>query len=97
MRKKIAMRWRREALRRGAILSDERMVFSKKELRENGFRRKHNGFGFKAEYKGWKWMVCSDDILDAYRLFVLEMDDNDLGEYLAVDVLEDKCTITNKS
>lgn len=74
MRKKIAMRWRREALRCGAILSNEKMVFSKKELRENNLKRKQNGFSFCAEYKGWKWLICADDMLAAYKLFVEEMD-----------------------
>ena len=75
MRKKIAIRWRREALRRGAILSDEKMVFSKKEMRENNTKRKSNGFSFCAEYKGWRWVVCSDDMLTAYKTFVNAMDD----------------------
>lgn len=74
MRKKIAMRWRREALRRGAVLREEKMVFSKKGLRENNLKRKHNGFSFCAEYKGWKWRICADDMLAAYKLFVEEMD-----------------------
>lgn len=74
MRKKIAMRWRREALRRGAILSDEKMVFSKKELRENNLKRKHNGFSFCAEYNGWNWMICADDMLAAYKMFIEEID-----------------------
>ena len=75
MRKKIAMRWRREALRRGAILSEEKMVFSKKELREKNLNRKQNGFRFCAEYKGWKWRICADDMLAAYKLFIDVMDD----------------------
>ena len=74
MRKRIAMRWRREALRRGAILSNEKMVFSKKELRENNLKRKHNGFSFCAEYNGWNWMICADDMLAAYKMFIEEID-----------------------
>lgn len=74
MRKKIAMRWRREALRRGAVITDEKPVFNKQELKENGLRKKDAGFSFKAEYKGYKWMIAGDDALAAYKLFVQAMD-----------------------
>ena len=74
MRKKIAMRWRREALRRGAIITNEKPVFTKKELREYGLRKKDNGFSFDGFYKGYHWMVCADDMLTAYKMFVEEMD-----------------------
>ena len=74
MRKKIAMRWRREALRRGAVLRDEKMIFSKSEIAEYGYRRKDNGFGFIAEYNGWTFMICEKDMLAAYKLFIECMD-----------------------
>lgn len=74
MKKKIAMRWRRQALRKGAIIKNEGLVFSKQELLENNLKKKHNGFRFDAEYKGWNWMICAKDRLSAYKLFVLDMD-----------------------
>ena len=74
MRKKIAMRWRREALRRGAIITNEKPVFTKKELREYGLRKKDNGFKFDVFYKGYHWMICADDMLTAYKMFFEEMD-----------------------
>ena len=75
MKKKIAMRWRRKALRKGAIFSNEHLVFSKAELRDNNLKNKHNGFGFTAEYNGWKWCICDEDMLSAYKFFALMMDD----------------------
>lgn len=71
------MRWRREALRRGATLWNEGNIFTKKELREQGLRRSDNGFSFRAEYKGSAWMIAADDILEAYKLFVDVMDYED--------------------
>lgn len=75
MRNKIAMRWRRKILRRGAVLKNEKPSFSKKELRENGLRKKHNGFRFDADYNGWKWTICDKDKLAAYKFFIEVMDD----------------------
>lgn len=75
MRKKIAMRIRRDLLRKGVIISNEKPVFSKQELRENGLSKKDRGFGFVAEYRGWKWVICADDRLAAYRLFIEVMND----------------------
>ena len=69
------MHWRREALRRGAVITDEKPVFNKQELKENGLRKKDAGFSFKAEYKGYKWMIAGDDALAAYKLFVQAIDD----------------------
>lgn len=47
MRKKIAMRWRREALRRGAVITSEKWVFDKKELRERGLQKSDNGYAVR--------------------------------------------------
>ena len=82
MRKKIANRWRREALRRGAIIRNEGNVFSKKELREQGLDKSDNTFKFDAEYNGFTWMIAADDALDAYRMFVDMMDyEDEYGYY----------------
>lgn len=74
MRAKIAMRLRRDALRRGAVVQREGMIFSKTELVEQGFRRKHNGYGVKAKYRGWSIRACGDDILEAYHNLIWVMD-----------------------
>lgn len=74
MRKKIAKRWRRDALRRGAIIINEKSVFNRQELKENGLRKKDAGFGIKAEYKGRKWLIAGTNALSAYRTLVQAMD-----------------------
>lgn len=71
MRKKFAMRWRRDALRRGAVISNKGYVLTKREARESKCRR---GFNFDAEYKGHTITCIAEDALDAYRIFVQEMD-----------------------
>lgn len=68
MRKKFAMRWRRLALRMGAEILSEKMVFSKQELNSHGFLRKDNGYCIQARYKGHTYCVADDDILSAYKL-----------------------------
>lgn len=76
------MRWRREALRRGATFRNEGNVFSRKELRENGLDKSDNCFSFNAEYKGFTWQVAADDALEAYRMFVDIMDyEDECGYY----------------
>lgn len=61
MRKKIAMRLRREALRRGA------RVESVEFIREPGWRRKDCGFAVHAVHAGWNIDATGHDLLDAYR------------------------------
>ena len=68
MRKKFAMRWRRQALRMGADILSEGMVFSKQELNEQGLQRKDNGYRVQARYEGYTYDVADDDILAAYKL-----------------------------
>lgn len=80
MRKKIAMRWRREVLRRGAEIRSEGMVFNKAELREQGFKRRDNGYQIKARYKRNTYSVADDDMLKAYKLLSWCMDVEDEEE-----------------
>lgn len=80
MRKKIAMRWRREALRRGAVITSEKWVFNKKELREEGLRKSDNGYAVKAKYNGHTYNVADDDMLKAYKLLNWCMDVEDEEE-----------------
>ena len=61
MRKKIAMRLRREALRRGARIESVEFI------REPGWRRKDCGFAVHAVHAGWNIDATGDDLLDAYR------------------------------
>lgn len=80
MRKKIAMRWRRLCLRRGAEITSEGMVFSKKTLKESGWNRKDNGYQIKATYKRNKYSVADDDMLKAYKMLSWCMDVEDEEE-----------------
>ena len=70
MRKKIARRWRREALRRGVIITSEKMVFSRKEMREHGYVRRDNSYAIEATFNGLKYSVADDDMLSAYKLLI---------------------------
>lgn len=74
MRKKIAMRWRRQALRRGAVITSEKWVFNKQELKERGLQKNDNGYAVKAKYKGFVYNVADDDMLKAYKLLIWCMD-----------------------
>ena len=77
MRKKIAMRWRRACLRRGAEILEEKLVFSKVELIEENLKRRDNGYRVKARYKGNMYDVADDDMLKAYKLLAWCMDVED--------------------
>lgn len=70
MRKKIAMRWRREALRRGVVITSEKLVFSKKETRERGYVRGDNAYAIEATFNGLKYSVADYDMLSAYKLLI---------------------------
>lgn len=61
MRKKIAMRLRREALRRGAKI--ERVEY----IREPGWRRRDCGFAVHAVHAGWNIDAIGHDLLEVYR------------------------------
>ena len=74
MRKKFAMKLRREVLRRGAEIQSEGLVFSKKELREQNLKRSDNGYSVKALYEGFKLNVADDDMLKTYRFLLWCMD-----------------------
>ena len=77
MRKKIAMRWRRECLRRGAEILEEKPVFSKVELFEENLKQRDNAYKVKARYRGNIYDVADDDMLKAYKLLVWCMDIED--------------------
>lgn len=74
MRKKIAMRWRRACLRRGAEILEEKPVFSKVELFEENLKQRDNAYNVRAMYKGRTYNVADDDMLKAYKLLSWCMD-----------------------
>lgn len=74
MRKKIAMRWRRACLRRGAEILVEKPVFSKVELFEENLKQRDNAYKVEAKYKGRTYDVADDDMLKAYKLLSWCMD-----------------------
>lgn len=80
MRAKIAKRLRRDALREGAVIIREGMVFNKQEMRDYNIRRKSNGYSVTAKYRGWEIHACGDDMLDAYRSLLWMMDDDGFYE-----------------
>lgn len=80
MRKKFAMRWRRQVLRRGAEIQSEGMVFSKVELLENCLTKSDNAYQIKAKYKRSVYSVADDDMLKAYKLLSWCMDVEDEEE-----------------
>ena len=80
MRKKIAMRWRRRVLRRGAEIQSEGLVFNRKELHEEGLTKCDNAYRIKAKYKRNTYDVADDDMLKAYKLLSWCMDVEDEEE-----------------
>lgn len=80
MRKKFAMRWRRRALHRGAVILSEGLVFSKHELREENLTKSDNAYEIKARYKRNTYSVADDDMLKAYKLLSWCMDVEDEEE-----------------
>lgn len=77
MRKKIAMRWRRQVLRRGAVILEERPVFTKRELFEEGLQKRDNAYEVRVKYKRNTYDVADDDMLKAYKLLSWCMDVED--------------------
>lgn len=77
MRKKIAMRWRRSCLSRGAEIIEEKPVFSKRELFKEGLEKRDNAYGIRARYKDNIYSVADDDMLKAYKLLSWCMDTAD--------------------
>ena len=77
MQRKIAKRWRRRALRRGAVINSEGWVFSKSELAAQGSVRRDNAYAIEAIYNGSKYSLCDDDELSTYKLlnWCLDVDD----------------------
>lgn len=82
MRKKIAMRWRRQALRQGAIIKEEGAILNRSDRFLCNIRKKDIGFGITAIHEGWTYHVASNDALNAYRLFVHAINsENAVREY----------------
>lgn len=61
MRKKFAMRKRRELLRRGAKIIHESFIS------EPGWRRENCGYSVEFQYEGWICVCSADDMLEAYK------------------------------
>ncbi len=94
MRKKIAMRWRRKALRMGAIIHSEKPCMSKKELRKEGLTATEAGFGIEMEYKGQKYTIAANTMLDAYKLMVWVIEDQDeWGAHTVAILLNDGSSV----
>lgn len=75
MRRKIAKRWRKRALRMGAVILKEGFVFSKKELRMQGLKPSDNGFAIEMIFNGCKYSIADNTELDAYKLMVWVLKD----------------------
>ena len=86
MRKKIAMRWRKACLRRGAEILEERPVFSKADLLKENIKKRENAFKIAARYKSNVYDVADDDMLKAYKLLSWCM-----------DVEDERCTDTDRA
>lgn len=80
MRAKIAKKLRRDALRKGAVIIQEGMTFTKQEMRKYNYTRKDNGYVVSVVYKNWKIHSCGHDMLDAYHSLLWMMDDDDFYE-----------------
>ena len=74
LNKKIAMKLRKDALRRGADLSGEKYVFSKRELRRRGLKPSDNGYCLVLRYKGEVIHVADNTMLWCYRIVLDIMD-----------------------
>ena len=75
MRKKIAKRLRREAMRKGAVIIYEHYV------REPGWKKKDCGYSVTAKYKGWEVLVPERDMLEAYRTLLWAVNDDEFGKW----------------
>lgn len=93
MRKKIARELRKDALRRGAILSGEKYIMSKRELREECLKASDNGFEITLDYRGEHYCIVDNTELDCYRMLLDVMDMID--EMAADGCVLDGCTIHN--
>lgn len=80
MRAKIAKKLRRDALRKGAVIIQEGMTFTKQEMRKYNYTRKDNGYAVSVVYKNWKIHSCGRDMLDAYRSLLWMIDDDGFYE-----------------
>lgn len=62
MRRKIAKRCRREILRAGGVITEEKWI------REPGWQRKDCGFGTKVICNGWNICSIGKDELESYKM-----------------------------
>ena len=80
MRRKIAKRWRKEALRRGFVIIKEGIVIKPGERKALGLPRNHQGYKMVARFNGWTYCVADPyDALGAYKL-LLECLDMEVGD-----------------
>ena len=79
MRKKIARKLRKDALRRGAVLLNEKPCMSLKELRANGLTKSDAGFGLIVDYNGERIHCAFNSELECYRILldILDVIDED--------------------
>jgi hypothetical protein len=82
LRRKFAKRWRREALRRGVELTNERYSLNKHEAE---MYRSPRGFCVDAKYNGWTICCIGRDELEAYRMLVQEIDYDGPGAWFGDD------------
>lgn len=82
MRKKIAKKLRKDALRRGAVLSNEKPCMTLKELRANGLTKSDAGFGLVVDYKGERIYCALNSELECYRILldILDTIDEDVKD-----------------
>lgn len=83
MRKRFAKRWRKTALRMGAVIETKGAVIEYAEGKLYGLSKRECGFGLIAEYKGFRYHICGSDELETYRLLVQCLEDDEINQTLA--------------
>lgn len=73
MRKRIAKRLRKYALRNGAVILKEGYCLSRAELNRLGLGKRERGYFVDAEFGGNKYCIAWDDPLACYRILVEEL------------------------
>ena len=82
MRKKIAMRWRRKAIHKGAVIHYEGPARTKAQLLRLGLPQSKRGFYIRMEYGGEVYRLHANSMLDAYKLAVWVIDNtSEWNEY----------------
>lgn len=73
MRRKIAKKLRKQAIRMGVTFRCERWMFSNKEIKLYKLDRKQNGYELDAFYNNYRICVCGEDELRTYRDLIYEI------------------------